>query len=121
MQLSTIDKLTFSFFTLILGALLRRFLLGSRSTPLKGPPRLSWLRGAFGFEFTATGRAAVIKEWTAEYGPVFQIPWVMGRNQVVLCDPKAVAHFYARDSTVYGGSKSNRKLVEILVRRGVVS
>jgi hypothetical protein len=117
MQFSAVDKLSLSLFTLILGALLKRLVTGSRSTPLKGPPRLSWLIGSFGFQFTITGRAAAIKEWITEYGPVFQIPWVMGRNQVVLCDPKAVAHFYARDSTVYGGSKANRKLTEILVRR----
>ena len=121
MQFSTVDKLSLSLFTLILGALLRRFIIGSCSTPLKGPPRLSWLSGAFGFQFTIAGRAAAVNEWAAEYGPVFQIPWVMGRNQVVLCDPKAVAHFYARDSTVYGGSKSNRKLIEILVRCGSFS
>ena len=121
MQLSTVDKLFPSFLALVVGALLRRFLISSRSTPLRGPPRLSWLSGAFGFQFTIAGRAAAVKEWAAEYGPVFQIPWVMGRNQVVLCDPKAVAHFYARDSTVYGGSKSSRKLAEILVRRGSFS
>jgi hypothetical protein len=119
MQLSTVDKLSLSLFTLILGFLLRRFLIGSRSTPLKGPPRLSWLSGVLGLGFTIAGRSAAIKEWAAEYGPVFQVPWIMGKNQVVLCDPKAVAHFYARDSTVYGGSKMSRKMIENLVRRGL--
>jgi hypothetical protein len=117
MQLSAVDKLSLSLFTLVVGALLRRFLMRSRSTPLKGPPRLSWLTGAVGFEFTIAGRTAAIKEWTADYGPVFQIPWAMGSNQVVLCDPKAVAHFYAGDSTVYLGSKATRKVTELLVRR----
>ena len=121
MQLSTVDKLFLSFLALVVGALLRRFLISSRSTPLRGPPRLSWLSGTVGFEFTIAGRAAEIKKWTAEYGLVFQVPWVMGSNQVVLCDPKAVAHFYARDTTVYGGSKAHRKGAELLVRRGSFS
>jgi hypothetical protein len=74
-----------------------------------------------GFEFATAGRAAAIKEWIADYGLVFQVPWAMGSNQVVLCDPKAVAHFYARDSTVYVGSKATRKVTELMVRRGSFS
>ena len=70
-----------------------------RTTRLRGPPS-----GFFGAEevlFESPNPAAVHEVWYQEYGGAYEIPLVLGERRVVLCDPKALAHFFARDSWSY--------------------
>ncbi|KIJ12886.1 hypothetical protein PAXINDRAFT_100954 [Paxillus involutus ATCC 200175] len=69
----------------------------ARTTPLKGPPSNSLI---FGFPEILMS-ADVYESWAAQYGPVFQVPSLLGTSRILLCDPKAIAHFYARDTTTY--------------------
>ena len=58
---------------------------------------------------------AIYEEWMDTYGPVFQVPIAMGSRRTVLCDPKAIAHFYAREVTVYVKPGFTKNAVENLV------
>lgn len=87
-----------------------------KSTRLSGPPAQSWLFGVSKNLFEASDAALLLEEWGEKYGPVYRIPLALGSSRVVLCDPKAVAHFYARESINFRRRTAGRILVERVVR-----
>ncbi|KAG2095863.1 cytochrome P450 [Suillus cothurnatus] len=91
-----------------------------RTTRIRGPQSPSWL---FGFANTVNS-AAIITElyehWAREYGPVYKVPHVLGLSKVVLWDPKAISHFFARDTWSYNQTPFNKLAVQMTVGRGVL-
>ena len=70
-----------------------------RTTRLRGPPS-----GFFGAEevlIESPDPATVHEAWYKEYGPAYEIPMVLGERKIILCDPKALVHFFSRDSWSY--------------------
>ncbi|KAG1818504.1 cytochrome P450 [Suillus subaureus] len=65
--------------------------------------------------------ATVYEHWAQEYGVVYMIPSVLGQTRIVLADPRAIAHFYARESWTYVQTPLSLALIENLVGRGVLS
>ncbi|KAJ7579172.1 cytochrome P450 [Mycena floridula] len=51
--------------------------------------------------------ANLYQQWAAEYGSVFSMPWILGHRRIVLMDPTAIAHFYARGESIYTGATDN--------------
>ena len=88
----------------------------SHSTALYGPPRTSLLWGANRMILTSTDRISIFEEWLSKYGPAFSIPGPLGADVVVLCDPKAIAHFYGRETYGYHQTAFARMAIEHLVR-----
>ena len=73
-----------------------------RRTPrLRGPPSSSWLFGATKELFESSDLGVLYGKWEKKYGPVYEIPSSLGSKMLVLADPKAVAHFFARDTSTY--------------------
>lgn len=68
--------------------------------------------------------AAIITElyecWAKEYGPVYKVPHVLGLSRVVLWDPKAISHVFARDMWLYNQTPFNKAAVRATVGRGVL-
>jgi cytochrome P450 len=60
------------------------------------------------------------EHWAQEYGAVYMIPSVLGQTKIVLSDPRAIAHFYARESWTYVQSPLSLVLIENMVGRGVL-
>ncbi|CAK5276246.1 unnamed protein product [Mycena citricolor] len=73
------------------------------STALQGPP--------------ATGES--VASCAARYGPVFSVPVRLWTRKVVLCDPRAITHFYANAAGIYRLDPGTRKITENLVGRGL--
>ncbi|KAH0826176.1 cytochrome P450 [Lanmaoa asiatica] len=71
------------------------------TTQLRGPPNESFLYGVGKRILDAKDSGAVYEAWAQEYGPVYTIPSALGNTRIVLCDPKAVAHFYAKNTWTY--------------------
>ena len=44
---------------------------------------------------------AEYEKWAEEYGGVYEVASALGGRKIVLCDPKAVAHFYGREPWTY--------------------
>lgn len=86
-----------------------------KSTRLSGPPSESWIFGLSKKLFESKDPALLLEEWAEKYGSVFRIPLALGSSRVVLCDPKAVAHFYARESTGFRMNAASKILIETLV------
>ncbi|KAI9456893.1 cytochrome P450 [Boletus coccyginus] len=95
---------------------LLRFLRTSRQQPrttqLRGPPGESFLYGVGKRTLDPDGASAAYEGWAQEYGPVFTVPSTLGSNRIVLCDPKAIAHFYSKDTWTYVQTPLVKKLLE---------
>lgn len=70
-----------------------------RMPRLIGPRHSSWL---FGIGIKQPSDLGVMYgNWEKEYGPVYEIPSSLGSKMLVLADPKAVAHLFAKDTYTY--------------------
>ncbi|KAG1741245.1 cytochrome P450 [Suillus lakei] len=91
-----------------------------RMTRIRGPQSPSWL---FGFAKTVTTTATITElyeNWAIEYGPVYKLPHALGQSRVILWDPKAISHFFARDTWLYNQTPFNEIAVRTIVGRGVL-
>lgn len=94
----------------------------SRYTQLAGPPSTSLLFGVTKTvaDMQETGEfcedaGKLFEDWAEQYGPVYRIPAAFGSEKVVLCDPKAIQHFYSRETTGYVHTKMMSRAIATLV------
>ena len=74
--------------------------LRSRTTRLRGPKSKSLVFGVS--KVLSDGdRSEYFEIWEREFGKAYQIPTTLGTRQTVIFDPKAIAHFYSKDSYGY--------------------
>jgi hypothetical protein len=99
-------------FVKVMRALRWRF----RTTQLRGPPRTSFVYGVSNDLVSSKDSTMMYEGWTQEYGVVYMIPSVLGQTQIVLNDPRAIAHFCARESWTYVQTPLALTLTETLVR-----
>jgi hypothetical protein len=87
----------------------------SSTSSLPGPPRPSWL---VGFERlkAEVGPAVLYRAWNEQYGSVVEIPMPLGSKAVLVFDPTAAAHFYAKDTYGYRNLSLANSIIERLVR-----
>ena len=71
------------------------------TTRLRGPPSTSVIYGVSNDLISSKDTAIMYELWAEEYGVVYKIPTALGRTKIVLCDPKAIAHYYARETWTY--------------------
>ncbi|KAG2095662.1 cytochrome P450, partial [Suillus discolor] len=55
-----------------------------------------------------------------EYGVVYMIPSMLRQSRVVLCDPRAIAHFYARETRTYVQTPLSLALLESSIGKGLL-
>ncbi|KAG2125568.1 cytochrome P450 [Suillus cothurnatus] len=91
-----------------------------RTTQLRGPPRTSLIYGVSNDLVSSKDSATLYEHWAQEYGAVYMIPSVLGQTRIVLSDPRAIAHFYARESWTYVQTPLSLTLIENIVGRGVL-
>lgn len=95
--------------------LIQRLQRRVRSTPLAGPPNPSYIFGVGRFLSQQPDPALVYEQWAEKYGPVYRIPATVGYTRIVLCDPKAVQHFYSRETFGYVQTQLTKRSIENLV------
>ena len=84
---------------------------------LRGPPATSNIIPRRLFEFISSDDVGSLCErWARHYGPIFKIPTFLGGSHVVLCDPKAVAHVYAKDGFAYLRNPFTKAILGTFVR-----
>ncbi|KAA1478646.1 cytochrome P450 [Dentipellis sp. KUC8613] len=107
---------TYALYTLV-RALRRRL----HTTRLRGPPRSTFLGGPAARLYTReTGFSGrVFEEWAERYGGAYVLPGKMRRDSIVLCDPRAVAHVYAKDTYGYTQRAASKAASERLLGRGI--
>ncbi|KIJ58837.1 hypothetical protein HYDPIDRAFT_33751 [Hydnomerulius pinastri MD-312] len=95
-----LDVLAVSVLTWSLIRLARSARRRARAPRLPGPPTNSFIFGYPEVLMTPDG-PDIYEAWAEKYGSVYQIPCTLGTKRIVLHDPKAIAHFYARETTTY--------------------
>ncbi|KAJ7775694.1 cytochrome P450 [Mycena maculata] len=95
-------------------------LVKAPGTKLNGPPSESLFFGASRKTARAPDSSVVFEEWAAQYGPVYEVPTAMWGRRIILCDPKAVSHFYSMERSIYVKSKLGRTLIANLFGRGLL-
>ncbi|KAG2101118.1 cytochrome P450 [Suillus discolor] len=91
-----------------------------KTTQLLGPPRTSLVYGVSRDLASSHDRAAIYERWATEYGVVYMIPSVLGQTNVVLCDPKAIAHFYARETWTYVKTPLTLAVLDSSIGKGLL-
>ena len=86
-------------------------------TALNGPTNPSFLFGLHRHINEAEDPDALFEDWASQYGPAFKIPGGFGSSQIVICDPRANAHFYSKETFGYVQTKVSRIFIENLVGR----
>ncbi|KAI5999038.1 cytochrome P450 [Pisolithus marmoratus] len=94
----------------------RRF----KTTKLRGPPPSSFIFGAGKDVLDSPEPGDVYEAWSQEYGVVYEVPLALGKKKVILCDPKAVAHFFAGDTRTYGHTALDKVTLERSVGKGIL-
>ncbi|KAL5488430.1 hypothetical protein ACEPAI_6548 [Sanghuangporus weigelae] len=90
-----------------------------RTTKLNGPHSSSWLFGVTMDVFYGdTG--ALFEKWAKEYGPVYQIPAALGEKTTVLTDPRAIAHFYSKETYTYVNSDFSKQMIDNIIGKGLL-
>lgn len=92
----------------------------SIATELRGPPSRSWLFGLANIIRNSGDEDLLYEQWSAGYGSVYIVSGFLGQQKLVLCDPKAVAHFYSREAVVYVKTPFIRRIIEIMFGRNLV-
>ncbi|KAG2147447.1 cytochrome P450 [Suillus bovinus] len=100
--------------------ILRMLRWQSKTTQLPGPPRTSLAYGVSHDLALSQDSAAMYERWATEYGVVYMIPSVLGRTEVVMCDPRAIAHFYARETWTYVQTPLSLALLESSIGKGLL-
>ena len=83
-----------------------------KTTSLRGPPRTNLIYGASKELFESSDVGPIYEHWAKEYGPVYEVPTTLGGSKTVLCDPKAIAHFYVRETWSYVQLPSSRRFLQ---------
>ncbi|KAJ7705385.1 cytochrome P450 [Mycena rosella] len=91
-----------------------------RSTQLKGPSDGNFLFGMMPLLLDAPDSGALYEEWANVYGSVFAVPSILGSKNVVFTDPKAIIHYYNKDTYGYVGAPPSKRHFDRLVGRGLV-
>ncbi|KAI9456895.1 cytochrome P450 [Boletus coccyginus] len=89
-------------------------------THLRPYQRESFLYGVGQRTLDPANAVAAYEEWAQEYGPVFTAPSTLGSDRIVLCDPKAIAHFYSKETWTYIQTPLTKKLLECFVGKGLL-
>ncbi|KAJ7598450.1 cytochrome P450 [Mycena floridula] len=123
-QLNAFNLIALGLSTWIISKLVQRLIRNSYATPLRGPTSSpSFL---YGYQLKIVEdqneTATLYQDWATEYGSVFSIPWIMGEStRIVLMDPKAIAHFYARGEAGYTQTQASRNVIAMIFGNGIIT
>ncbi|KIK17283.1 hypothetical protein PISMIDRAFT_685401, partial [Pisolithus microcarpus 441] len=75
----------------------------SKTTKLRGPKSNDLFFGVSGEVFRSAGMGGMYEAWAKEYGVAYEIPMICGERRTQICDPRAAAHFFSKNTWSYVG------------------
>ncbi|KAH0839444.1 cytochrome P450 [Lanmaoa asiatica] len=90
-----------------------------RTPKLRGPPSPSCAYGVGQILMEADDPSSMYESWAQEYGIVYEVPSTLGRRRIILYDPKAIAHFHAKETWTYVRTPMLKKSFEYGFGRGL--
>lgn len=91
-----------------------------RTTRLRGPPSSSFIYGVGKILLEADDSASIYEAWAREYGAVYEAPLTLGGRRIVLYDPKAITHFYSKETWTYVRTPMEKHVIEQVVSRVLI-
>ncbi|KAI6044115.1 cytochrome P450 [Pisolithus marmoratus] len=91
-----------------------------KTTSLRGPPGTHPIFGASKDLFEAPDTGEIFETWAEEYGAAYEVPTSFGGKKIMLCDPRALSHYYARETWTYVLTDSTRVFLERGFGRGIL-
>ncbi|EIW78658.1 cytochrome P450 [Coniophora puteana RWD-64-598 SS2] len=91
------------------------------TTKLRGPAGKSWMYGVGRVIEESQDSGSLFEQWEKEYGHVYTIPHALGSSHVILCDPKAATHMWARDTMIYDHPPVTKIALKNAIGEGVLS
>ncbi|KAI6012645.1 cytochrome P450 [Pisolithus orientalis] len=91
-----------------------------KTTKLRGPPRADLIYGSSKRIFESPDAGAIYEAWAKEYGVAFGVPTTLGGTKIMLTDPRALAHYYARETSTYVQTESARFFLQRHFGRGIL-
>ncbi|EIW74088.1 cytochrome P450 [Coniophora puteana RWD-64-598 SS2] len=88
------------------------------ATRLRGPPRANFFLGqghVIDKSNDSSDAGPLFEAWEQEYGSVYSVPSTIGIARIVLCDPKAVMHFYQYETLRYDRSEVDKHILKTMV------
>ena len=82
------------------------------TTRLLGPPSPSFLYGIARDTMESSDPASIYDEWVKEYGVAFEVPAALGQKTIMLFDPRALQHYYKRETWTYIPLPSERIVLQ---------
>ncbi|KAI6026817.1 hypothetical protein PISMIDRAFT_687877, partial [Pisolithus microcarpus 441] len=73
----------------------------SRTTKLRGPKSNDPFFGVSRELFRSADMGGMYEAWAKEYGVAYEIPMICGERRIQICDPRAAAHFFSKDTWSY--------------------
>ncbi|KIM75166.1 hypothetical protein PILCRDRAFT_79346 [Piloderma croceum F 1598] len=92
----------------------------TKGTRLRGPSSKSLIFSNSHFLRQQKDITLVYEEWAEQYGGVFCTPIALGMTQVILCDPKAIQHFYSKETYGYIQNAISRFLINNMIGKGLL-
>ena len=71
------------------------------TTRLVGPSSPSLIYGVAKDTMESDDPGSIYEEWVKEYGVAFEVPFALGQRMIMLFDPKALQHYFTRESWTY--------------------
>ncbi|KAJ7572020.1 cytochrome P450 [Mycena floridula] len=116
----TLLQVLLAFFALICVHTVRRLLNRAHVTDIRGPPSPGFLYGYNPGLFGRDIPTHVYEKWAEKYGAVCSIPWTLGTRVIAIMDPKALVHFYSRDTHGYAQTGFTRNATRNFVGNGIL-
>ncbi|KAI6166081.1 cytochrome P450 [Pisolithus thermaeus] len=91
-----------------------------KTTKLRGPPRTDLIFGASKQILEALDAGAIYEAWAKEYGVVYEVPSTLGGREIMLTDPRALTHQFARETTTYVHTTATRLFLLHVFGRGIL-
>ncbi|KAJ7499895.1 cytochrome P450 [Mycena latifolia] len=120
MQVALYNILVFFTGLWLVSKLFRHIINRSKQGTKLNGPSASFLFGVSRLIGETPDSGSLFQQWAAKYGPVYEIPTALWGRRIMLCDPKAVNHFYSMERSVYIKSKLGRAIVSNLFGHGLL-
>ncbi|KAI5982090.1 cytochrome P450 [Pisolithus albus] len=91
----------------------------SKTTKLRGPKSNDPFFGVSKELFRSADMGGMYEAWAKEYGVAYEIPMICGERRIQLCDPRAAAHFFSKDTWSYVGIKGMKAAVARRMGKGL--
>ncbi|KAK1220157.1 hypothetical protein PQX77_017096 [Marasmius sp. AFHP31] len=89
-------------------------------TPLDGPSSKNKIFGLTKELQTSEDVGKLYEDWATEYGSVYKVPTSLGTEKIMLLDPKAISHFYSKETFVYVGTPLAKQFIARFFGRGLL-